>query len=277
MTYLEFINIMQGKVKEKLGADVAVNVHETTKNNGVIRVGLLFLRVKANVSPTIYLEEFYEQYLHGKTMEELAQSICAVYEKVKENPSFSNTSIFEYPRIKERIVYKVIRRETNEELLAQVPHELFLDLAVVYYAIWETSGMGAATLLIKNEHLHDWNVRKEEIAEAAKRNTLKLLNLEVMKFTEFMYILTNRTKNLGAAVILYEDVLEQMADMLGENYYVLPSSVHEVIVVPESFGMNRAQLRQMVQEVNQNEVEAEEILSDHVYYYDKSQSRLTDQ
>ena len=132
-------------MKEYLSPDVTVDVHSTLKNNGTIRTGLMFIQEDVNTFPTIYLEEFYEQYLQGESMNTLVQSIQEIYEKVKVKQSFPYNKILEYSKMKDCIVYKVIRRESNKKLLEQVPHDCYLDLAIVYYALMETSEFGTAT------------------------------------------------------------------------------------------------------------------------------------
>lgn len=267
MDYTTFVYIMQHKVKEKICSNIVVEVHRALKNNGTVRIGLSFKQPEVNISPTIYLEEFYEQYLNGESISTLALSVQDVYEKVKVNQSFPYNNILEYSKIKDRIVYKIIRINSNEKLLEEVPHEKFMDLAIVYYALMETTEFGTATLLIRNEHLHGWKVAEEEIKESARKNTPKLLPLEIMMLTDSMFVLTNNKQNLGAAVILYDNVLEQIRAMFGENYYILPSSIHEVILVPESYGMDPGTMKEMVMDINRTGVEAEDVLSDNVYYY----------
>lgn len=274
MDYTRFINTMQNKVKESLCPDVIVDVHRTMKNNGTIRTGLMFIQPGVNISPTIYLEEFYDQYLHGESMNALVRSIREIYEKVKVKKSFPYNNILDYSKIKDRIVYKVIRRESNEELLKQIPYEPYLDLAIIYYVLLETTEFGTATLLIRNDHLKGWKVTKEEISALAKINTPRMLPLEVGMLTDYMYIVSNRLRSFGAAVMLYDDVWKRMESVIGENFYVLPSSVHELILVPESFGMSRRQLQETVMEINRTEVDTEEVLSDNVYYYNRNEGML---
>lgn len=274
MDYTTFTNIMQNNMKEYLSPDVTVDVHSTLKNNGTIRTGLMFIQPDVNTFPTIYLEEFYDQYLQGESMNTLVQSMQEIYEKVKVKQSFPYNRILEYPKMKERIVYKVIQRKSNEELLTQVPHELYLDLAIVYYALMETTEYGTATLLIRNEHLKGWNITKEDLREAARKNTPCLLPAEGYVLADYMYLVTNCMKSFGAAVMLYDGFWERMETMIGENFFVIPSSVHELILIPESFGMDRRHLQEMVREVNRTEVEKEEVLSDNVYYYSKEEGRL---
>lgn len=274
MDYTKFINTMQEKLKENLNSDVMVDIHSAVKNNGTIRTGLMFTRPDVNVFPTIYLEEFYEQYLQGASVNSLVQSLLEIYEKVKVKQSVPYNDILVYSKIKDHIVYKIIRRESNEELLSQIPHECYLDLAIVYYVLMETTDFGTATLLIRNEHLEGWRITKEEVSAAARINTPALLPVEVGMLTEYMYILTNSIRSFGAAVMLYDDIWKQMEHLIGGDFYVLPSSVHELILIPESYGMDRRHLQEMVREINRTEVENEEVLSDNVYYYCGEEERL---
>lgn len=87
-----------------------------------------------------------------------------------------------------------------------------------------------------------------------------------------MYIATNQNKTYGAGILLYDGLLDTVAEKLG-NFYVLPSSVHELIIVPEKFG-HPFELKQMVEEINGAEVPAEEILSDKCYCYDAQAHEL---
>lgn len=266
--------MMHNKMKEYVSPDVTVDIHHAMKNNGTIRAGLMFTQQGVNTCPIIYLEEFYEQYLEGESIDTLEQSLQKIYEKIKVQQSVSYNKILDYSKMKDRIVYKVIQRESNQELLKQIPHEIYMDLAIVYYALMEMTEFGRITLPVKNEHLKHWNITKEELNEAAKKNTPSLLPMEGYVFSEYMYLVTNQTRSFGAAVMLYDGFWKQMENVIGENFYVLPSSVHELILVPESSGMDKTYLQEMVKEVNRTEVEKEEILSDNVYYYSRQEGKL---
>ena len=61
---------------------------------------------------------------------------------------------------------------------------------------------------------------------------------------------------------------------MGENYFVLPSSIHEVIIVPESASPGYSDLNEMIREINQTQVAEEEVLGDHAYYYDCAKKEL---
>lgn len=165
----------------------------------------------------------------------------------------------------------------------------YLDLAVVFYVLLEINHYGMASMMIRNEHLRMWNTTKEEIYRYARRNTEILLpdEFQTMRAVieeltgrketggkDIMYILSNENRSFGAAAILYEGRLKKIGERLGENFYVLPSSVHEMIIIAESEAPSKEELSEMVAEINRTQVEAEEVLSDHAYYYDRKQEKL---
>ena len=89
-----------------------------------------------------------------------------------------------------------------------------------------------------------------------------------------MYVLTNSTGSLGAAALFYPDVKEKAAELMGSDYYILPSSVHEVILVPDNPSIDAKDLCKMVKEANRTVVEEKDILSDNVYHYSREDRRL---
>lgn len=274
MNYTEFVNAMLREVRRQSETEVKMELYTATKNNGTRRTGILFRQREINLAPTIYLEEFYEEYLHGKLVEELAESVWKVYEEIRIQKSYSCRKLFDYEAIKDKIVYKVIRKDTNQDMLAQVPYEPYLDLAVVYYIRLVDTQFGAAAIQIRNEHLRYWGVSKEEIRETARKNTPQLLPVTVQQIVPFMYMASNKEGNFGAAVMWYPCVWKAIRKLLGENFYILPSSVHEVILIPESFDMEPERMAEIVKEINQVGVEPEDVLSDTVYYYNSEEIEI---
>lgn len=274
MDYTDFVRAMQNEVREQMGPGMVVEVHTAIKNNGAIRTGLVLMQEGLNISPTIYLEEFYEQYCDGICMKDLAQKIQSLYEKVKANSSYPYENILSYRKLKNKIVFKLINKKENQELLRQIPYEEYLDLAVVFYAVLEHTSFGTATLLIHNSHLRIWKVSKTDVYEAAIMNTPRLMPMAIEQLTNYMYVVTNRYRNLGAAVMLYPDVWKKAVEKIGGSFYILPSSIHEVILIPENYGIGKIQLEVMVEEINDTEVDEEEILSDSVYYYNAKEGKV---
>lgn len=298
-----FICHVLQKMQEELGEDIKVSLQDVTKNNGVVLTGLTFTQKNINISPTVYLEDFYEKYREGTAMEDIIKEIREIYEKSKLDKDIDMDFFTEYEKAKGRIVYKLIHYDKNRELLKNIPHREYLDLAIVYYYLVDMKEFANATILIHNKHLDYWKVDESELYRIATENTPRLLKMhfcgmmDVLKelteedfwledkekgenddnrvFMEAhsekdatgMYVLSNVSRLYGASAVLYEGVLEYCYERLDGNFFILPSSVHEVILVPDEGQVTREKLSQMVREVNATQVEEQEQLSDFVYYY----------
>ena len=274
MNYTEFMNAMLCEIRGQVDAQVRTELYTVTKNNGTRRTGILFKQEDSNLAPTIYLEEFYQKYLKGQQVPDLADSICSIYQEIRVKKTCDCQNLFDFNHVKEHIVYKLIRRDANEELLKQIPYEPFLDLAVVYYIQIDNTRFGSAAIQIRNEHLRYWRVEKEEIRRLAGKNTPRIYPTQIQKIVRFMYVATNEQCSLGAAVMRYPDFREKVRGMIRGDFYILPSSIHEVILVPESFGLEPERMQEMVKEINQTGVAPEEVLSDSVYYFDGEEIRI---
>ena len=274
MNYTEFMNAMLCEIRGQVDAQVRTELYTVTKNNGTRRTGILFKQEDSNLAPTIYLEEFYQKYLKGQQVPDLADSICSIYQEIRVKKTCDCQNLFDFNHVKEHIVYKLIRRDANEELLKQIPYEPFLDLAVVYYIQIDNTRFGSAAIQIRNEHLRYWRVEKEEIRRFAEKNTPRIYPVQIRQIVLFMYVATNEQCSLGAAVMRYPDFREKVRGMIRGDFYILPSSIHEVILVPESFGLEPERMQEMVKEINQTGVAPEEVLSDSVYYFDGEEIRI---
>lgn len=291
MNYQEFIYSVECAVKKDLPENFSAQIHNVTKNNGNERVGLAITGEESNLSPTIYLEEFYEKYQEGETIEEIVEQIFLIYHDVKVNTRWEPKSLLDYEAVKDKIAYKLINAKKNEEMLETTPHRTILDLAIVCYVLLEIDEMGTATVLVTEDILRLWDIDEDTLFERAKHNTQRLLpeqfcamkailmefcdgSMKLPEESDGLYVLTNERKHLGAICMLYPEVLKNIGKQLGENYYIIPSSIHEVIIVPEHFSPGREGLKEMIAEVNETQVEAEEVLSNVPYYYDRNEERL---
>ena len=274
MNYTEFMNAMLCEIRGQVDAQVRTELYTVTKNNGTRRTGILFKQEDSNLAPTIYLEEFYQKYLKGQQVPDLADSICSIYQEIRVKKTCDCQNLFDFNHVKEHIVYKLIRRDANEELLKKIPYEPFLDLAVVYYIQIDNTRFGSAAIQIRNEHLRYWRVEKEEIRRLAEKNTPRIYPVQIRQIVRFMYVATNEQCSLGGAVMRYPDFREKVRGMIRGDFYILPSSIHEVILVPESFGLEPERMQEMVKEINQTGVAPEEVLSDSVYYFDGEEIRI---
>ena len=199
-------------------------------------------------------------------------------------------------KIENQLTIQLVPQKGNERLLAAVPHIRWLDLAMVFRIYREEEGC-SLSLLIGREQLSDWNVTVEEVARKAMEHMPRLLPVKLCGVTEELertakelglmppkspepedglklYLLTNQMGYNGAAAILYEGVLKNFAEEVGKDLILLPSSIHEVLLLPDNGDSDYEGLSALVREVNKAQVRREEWLSDHVYRYLKEEDRI---
>lgn len=297
MEYKEFVEYIKMNAGYIAGEGGNITINHVIKNNGCEMDGLVIMEKGKDIAPTIYLDSFYELYTNGENIKNIIRQIEVIYEQNKNNVTFDVNILKHFDTIKDKIVYKVVNYRSNEKLLEQVPHKRILDLAVVFYCLLDNEYGRSATALIYNNNLKNWNVTIDDVYKAALKNTPDLLHSKISSMTALfekcgvnvdveevdlkdyvpsdMYVLTNESKLNGAACILYENVLYDFAQKLGADLYILPSSVHEVILLPKLSMFEKDELVNMVKEVNTEGVAADEVLSDHVYEYNRTERLIT--
>lgn len=297
MEYKEFVEYIKMNAGYIAGEGGNITINHVIKNNGCEMDGLVIMEKGKDIAPTIYLDSFYGLYTNGENIKNIIRQIEVIYEQNKNNVTFDVNILKHFDTIKDKIVYKVVNYRSNEKLLEQVPHKRILDLAVVFYCLLDNEYGRSATALIYNNNLKNWNVTIDDVYKAALKNTPDLLHSKISSMAALfekcgvnvdgeevdlkdyvpsdMYVLTNESKLNGAACILYENVLYDFAQKLGADLYILPSSVHEVILLPKLSMFEKDELVNMVKEVNTEGVAADEVLSDHVYEYNRTERLIT--
>ena len=299
MDYNQFLEEVRAAVQERLGSDYEIWIQKITKNNGIVLDGLIIGKASKNFAPTIYLNSYYMHYTHGMSLEEILEDIISAY-KESNDVSFGDTREFlNFNKLRNKVAFKLIQREKNQELLKDVPYIEFLDLAVVFYLILDEHKEGQMTTLIHNSHLELWGVEKEELYCLAMKNTPILLPSEIKTMKEIMcdilkghleelemgemvddlldfdsqkptlYVLSNVKQINGAGCLLYDVCLKNFADSQNSDIVILPSSLHETILVPDDGQLDYGELRKMVSEINESDVPEEDVLSDRVYKYSR--------
>jgi hypothetical protein len=283
----KFLTEVEEKLKEKMNREIKIKTQKVRKNNNVIYYGLIIQKPEQNIAPTIYLNGFYDMYLRGMDMEDVVQCIMDTYKKGEVKESINMDFFCNFEEVKDRIAYRLINAERNKELLEQIPHILFMDLAICFYYAFYQEELGEGMILIHNSHMEMWGTNHKELMKLAEENTGRMLPPSFVSMKTLLremfeesvdpglYVLTNEKKCQGAAVLLYPHVLEEAAEKLGGSFYVLPSSIHEVILFKESGHENTKGLKEMIREANDTQVATEEILSDYPYYYDAERKKLT--
>ena len=179
-------------------------------------------------------------------------------------------------------MYQSVNAERNAERLKNIPHRCVEDLAVIYRASVDMGGSSTGSYVISNEIMKSAGLNAEELEKAANKNTAKA-GFEIKTMAEIMaemtghkmvpddgpqmYVMTNKSRVNGASILLYADQLAAVAEKLHEDFYILPSSIHELLAVPVS-SADCDELASMVRTVNETQVSPDEVLGYMVYRYD---------
>lgn len=292
MNYHEFVLQLQERLRAELGEEASVELHQVMKNNDIRRDTFLITGKESHISPAVYLEEYYHAFQAGMELPKIAEEIQKLYRKCCSQKKWDTSVFLDFEKIKEKIFCKLIHRDRNQELLKDVPFVSYLDLAVVFYCV-PGENFGSGTILIHRSHMELWKVSEQKLYQTARENTKRLLPCSIYKMSDIleeiterqeepgtpietlpMYVLTNERRCLGACGILYDSVLEEAAAKIGERFYVIPSSIHECILIPEEQAAAKEELEAMVRDINRTQVLPEEVLSDRIYHYDGKKHHL---
>lgn len=301
MTYQLFKETLITELEGYFPPDTNITIHSIPRNNHTSADGLTILESGFNIAPTIYIQDYYLNFKNGTPFATVFKQLLDAYYRCRPTENIDPTFFKDFDNMQRHIVYKLIHYERNVELLQHIPHIPFLDLAIVFYCLVATDFSGTATILIRNEHLTLWNTDTETIYQIAQQNTPVLLSYEFetissvltnslaeLSFSEAtdvqdilnlsacpIYILTNRYRFLGAACLLYDDLLQKLATPMNTDFIIIPSSIHEVLLLPVSTDIDCEEFNEMIHEVNTSQLIPQEILSDHVYHYTRETNQIT--
>ena len=296
MTKKKFYESVAESVSEVLGSGVIVDLQEVTKVNLSLE-GLTIRKQGENIAPTIYLNQYFNQFNDGRAMDDIVRDIIRVYENNQpENIMnvFKTEDFYDFDKMKEKIVLKVINTERNLDLLEQVPHLDMegLGLSVVFYVSLMT-GEQSAGILIKNEHLKLWEKTVSDLLTVAEINTNRMHAFTIKSMNEVLsgmfgfeedlipedvpalYVLTDENKTFGATQLYLKDKIREFAEKNNCDVYILPSSVHELLLLRADFpNLEPSYLKKMVCEVNATEVSDEDFLCDGAYKFELGTDKI---
>ena len=279
--------------------DAEINISPAQKVNRT-RDGLsIYKSGDTQIFPTIYVDDMYRHYQSCNDLEAVLRQSAGKYAEMQDRVKEFKTD-FSMEHFKDNVVMCLVNTEQNRELLADAPNRAFHDLSVIYR--WVIGGIpdAAGSVIVTDSVAKMAGVTEEELFRCASQNTRKIspvsiitiqdLMLELMQLPpemksmfeqekspgENMWIITNENRYNGAVSMLYEENLHELAEKVGDDLFILPSSIHEVIAVPAEMAEgNPAYLAEMVHNVNMGEVELEERLSNSVYHYDRNARKVT--
>lgn len=269
--------------------NVTIQICSVTKNNGIRLTGLTIREPDSNVASCIYMEDFYSGYEKGdRSIGDIAGDILRLHERNRAVPDFDISDFTDYSHASAKLRGRLVNTEKNTELLESVPHREFLDLSLTYHVdvFCPDNKQGAGSIRVQNEHLLLWGVTENDLYDQVMENMetsdkasiVSMADIFADIFQTFpegaqqeavpMYILTNHWKQNGAVQLLNKKALEEAAGLFGTDFFILPSSIHETILLPMgNAGHIPEELAQMVHEVNDTVLSEGEFLSSHVYRY----------
>lgn len=288
-----FASEIEENVREILGEGYDTEIRKVPKNNGVILTGISICQIGERVSPVIYLEDYFtERAETGAGAGEIARKIVNCYHSNGNTPSKICKlvkGLNDFEQIKSRVMFKLIHTKSNEQCLRQIPNISFLDLSIVFYILMDEDSEGMMTAQIRNEHLDLWGVDLQALYKIALQNMQRVMPAEIRSMEEIVnrmgcicgertdshesreeaqfYVLSSSSGINGAACLLYPGVIEKFAEQRGKNIIILPSSVHEVLLLENLEELNIRELKNLVKMVNMEDVPREDILSFNVYKY----------
>ena len=268
-----------------------VEISVVKKNNGVSKAGLSIREDEHDVSPLLYLDDYYIHYQNGELLENIIRNIRADYDKKVQMAAVKIPNLQEFENIRGRVIYRLVNYEKNKEILEDCPHIRLYDLAVTFRWVARIDDVGVSTSLITNKQVKEWGVSVNDLVLAARQNTPRLFPAQIIDMEEMlagmvsfilypstipMYILTNKQELNGASALLYGDILKDFANKKGADMYILPSSIHEVIMVLADRINDPTKLLSIVHDANTTVVSIGDVLSDSVYYYDRKKDQITE-
>jgi hypothetical protein len=252
------------------------------------------------VTPTIYINEMYEHYQNTNDLQEVLQTAALKMEQAMRNAS-DMTPVVDFNAAKDNIVFQLVNTEQNKEMLLNIPNRAFQDLSVIYRWVVKVEEEGIQSTVIHNQLAEKLGLSEEQMFGLAVENTRRIFPPTVksmndvirnifqkegmpaelvdmmvgeMPVEQAMWVISNDRGINGAISMLYEDKLHDLSDKLETDLYIMPSSLHEVIAVSCNMG-DPNELAQMVAEINLDQVDLSERLSNQVYHYDKDLRKLS--
>jgi hypothetical protein len=274
-------------VSTELGEEYELYLHTVTKNNGGLRESIVVRKKEERVTHSIYLEMYYTKYLKNMELDSIAAEFLQAYNQVALNNLPEAEVLEDYKKIRKNIFFRLVNYQKNEDIIGDIPYLPFLDLAITFHCLVQNKKDYISSLRITNRHLELWGINTKMLTKVAKENTPRIFPASIKSMEEIfdfslasegninsMYVVSNRTGINGASCLLYKEVIDTLAEELNSNLFILPSSIHEIIVIKDDGFVTKDELVQMVMDVNLTQVAEEDFLSDSVYYYSAEEQRL---
>lgn len=300
MNKTEFINYEAGKIHdliaEKYSGSVEVRPTTVVKVNDQRLSGLSISFDGGSVCPAIYLDDAFDAYANGTEPDRIAEKIAAQSLEAAVNDLHAEGPEGLTELSDKRLSLRLLEASRNREFLKDIPYmEVGNGLVLICDVRFQENAKGCYSAVVNNGLLQLMGRDKEDVFRQAiseswetDRPTLYSMSSKLFRGNApnlfdspepaeaQMYILSNTSSIHGAAALYYPDVQQKISEILGENYYALPSSTEEFIIAPQSLGIGPKEFTDMVRDANSTVVEPGQVLSDSVLKYDRDSGKLYD-
>ena len=280
----EFTFMVRDSIGDYLSSYDVEDVYEReiVKNNGVRYMGIVITLKGRDAAPTIYMDYYYGLYKRGKSLEEIMKLIYNNYKASVDRLELTEKEAGNLEDYGDKLFIKVINYEKNKARLEDCPYIPFLDMAITFRYLVHMDEKDVSSAMVKNSLLDIWGLNTHKIYKIAYENTRKLFPPVIKKMSDIlranapkgiyipendMYILTNECGINGASYITYKELLDDFCKERQRPYYIIPSSIHELILIPKDLGQDEEVLKMFIKGVNETTVPKTDYLSDNLYIY----------
>jgi len=246
----------------------------------------------AIIGVNLNMNEIYERYDRGMSYDTLVSEVAEKADRaLHDHPDFNLEALQDYDQMKEKLSMEVVSAERNADLLEKVPHKNMEDMAVVYRFVLDSDSDGRGSILVTNQLMDNYGITAEQlhadalqyapvmrpaVIQTMAETLLEMMGPEAKDMIPVLpddplFVATVPDKIQGAGVLAYQDFMEQAAERVGGDFFILPSSIHEILLVRDDGTFDINHLEDMVKQVNETEVAPEDLLTDSVYHYDSKE------
>ncbi len=295
--YEEFKAVIVENVQRRLGKQVVIEINKVVKNNSLEFDSMVIRESGRKCSPNFYLNLLYKEYLDGSDIECIVDTVIEQYRKPE--PEGIEDITFEFDKCSDKIICRLVSKERNKSMLDMIPYIPFLDMVITFHYIVIDDASGLGSVRVTNAMLDMWGVTTKNLYNIAIQNTMRMFPKVFCSMKSMLgsmlnddekellpegifedenngepYVLTNLKGINGAAVMVYPGCMDEISNMIGGDFYILPSSIHEVLIVADDGMLSASELINMVCDVNEKCVLPDEILSDGVYRYSVEKGKV---
>lgn len=287
----EFLRILKNNVSDMLGSQYKYQLREIYKNNGVKLDAITISKIGESYGKTLAIV-----YDGADGYDEIFNKAWYIADDFKNSADINIdkdiNNYLDWEVSKDLVAYSLVNYKANKEWLENKPHVVLSDLAMVFY-ISVRGEEGMIVAWVDNSLIEKWNIEVNELPEIARRNTIRLYPAIIKSLEDMagdldfgikehkgilrtgIYVITNEVFNRGAAVIFYNGFLKSIADSLESDLVLIPSSIHEMLVMEKKEEMDYEYLQCMLVDINKNELQLVDVLSNNLYVYSRENDEIT--